>query len=92
MSHRVSEWRVGFINLRQPSKQEFGGHLSLRSVTYAHAARTLSFSIFTFEPEGHRSTETATRHEVLLFTALLPVVGVPRILSSHHRGKWKQTG
>lgn len=89
VSHRVSEWRAGFINLRQPWTHEFEGHLSLLSVTYAHAGRSVSISILTFHPGGHWSAKTALHHEVLLPTALHPVVGVPRIFGSHHRGLWE---
>lgn len=93
MSHyRVSEWRAGFINLCQPSTHEFGGHLSLRSVRRAHAAGSVSFSIFTVHLRGHGSATTALHHEVLLLAALLPAAGVQRVFSRHHRGKWEQTG
>ncbi len=92
VSHRVFEWQAGFINLRQPSAHEFGGRLFLRSVTYEHTARFIRFSILTLHPGGRRSTKTALHHEVLLPAALLPVAGVPWIFSSHHRGKWEQTG
>lgn len=92
VTHRVFEWRAGFINLRQPSTREFGGHSSLRSVTYAHAAKSDGFSILTFHCGGHGSTKTALHHEVLLPAALLPVAGVQRIFSCHHGGKWEQTG
>lgn len=85
------EWRAGFINLRQPSTHELEDHLSPWSVKRTHATRSHSLSILTFHPGGDRSTETALHHEVLHPTALLPVVGVPQLFSSHHRGKWEQT-
>lgn len=86
------EWQAGFIKLRQPSTHDFRGHLSMQTVTQADAARSHSDSILIFHLEGHRSTKTALHHEVFLPTALVPVVGVPRIIGSHHRGKWEQAG
>lgn len=94
VSHRISEWRAGFI--KSPPALNTWVWRPLVSlvchVTYAHAARSDSFSIFTSHPGGHGSTKTALHHEVLHPTALLPFVGVARVFSGHHRGKWQQTG
>lgn len=59
-----------------------------RSARHTHATRFPSLSILTFHPGGNGSTDTALHHEVFHPTALFHVVGVPRLFSSHHRGKW----
>lgn len=89
VTHWDSEWRTGFINLCQPSAHEFGGHFSLHSGTYTHAAKSDGDNVSIHHPGGHK--KTALHHEVHLLAALLPAVGVPWIFSSHHRGEWKQT-
>lgn len=77
---------------KPPPAREFGGHLFLRSVTDAHAAKSSSFSIITFHPGGHGNAKKALHHEVLLIAAFLPADGVTGIFSRHHRGKWMEAG
>lgn len=94
VNESLSSWKAGWVykTFHQPSSHKFGGHFPLRSVTDAHAVRSVSCSILIVHVWRLRKAKTALRHEVLRSSAPLPVLGVSWVFSCHHRGKWRHLG